>query len=213
MPRTPSTRPGGAVAAATQDYQAQVKKVAQSDVLAPIAGVVLADRIGNNGWAQSGAELFVIGQLDRFRVRAKVDELDINKIRSGQPVEINLEAFPGVVFPGVVESLSAEAQQGTFAEIDVMVAMTDLKGMPVKPNLSAKVNFVVGNVSGALTIPMNCVQYEGNTNFVNIVGPDGQITRRTIELGSSANGRIVVLDGLGAGETVLVPSQEGATPQ
>jgi RND family efflux transporter MFP subunit len=195
---------------ATKDYEGQMRKVAQSEVASPIAGVVLADKVGTSGWVGSGQELFVIGQLDRLRVRARVDELDINKIRPGLPAEIHLEAFPGVVFPGVVENLGAQAQQGAFAEIDVLVGIADLKGMPVKPNLSAKVNFEAGTIPGALTLPVNCVQYEGSSNFVNVITPDGSLLRRAVELGGSSEGRIVVLDGLGAGETVLVPDDNAA---
>jgi len=204
-------RARGAADLAMKDYQGQLRKVAQSEVVSPIAGVVLADKVGTSGWVGSGQELFVIGQLDRLRVRAKVDELDINKIRPGQPAEITLEAFPGVVFLGVVENLGAQAEAGAFAEIDVVVGMTDLKGMPVKPNLSAKVSFEAGMTPGALTVPMNCVQYEGNKNFVSVLTPEGQFVRRTVELGGSNGGRIVVLEGLGAGETVLVPGDDAGT--
>ena len=201
----------GAVNAAQRDYQGQEKKVNQSEVISPISGVVLADKVGSNGWVGSGQELFIIGQLDRFRVRAKVDELDISKIQQGQPAEIQLEAFPGVVFPGVVESLGAQAQQGAFAEIDVMVGITDLKGMPVKPNLSAKVSFEAKVIPGAITIPANCVQYEGNTNFVAVLTPSGTVIKRNVEVGASGEGRVVIQDGLGAGEAVLVPDSGAAT--
>jgi len=201
----------GQVSAAMRDYEGQEKKVNQSEVISPISGVVLSDKVGSSGWVGSGQELFVIGQLDRFRVRTKVDELDISKIQAGQTAEIQLEAFPGVLFPGVVESLGAEAQQGAFAEIDVMVGITDLKGMAVKPNLSAKVSFQAKVIQGAITIPTNCVQYEGNTNFVNVLSPAGIVAKRSVEVGGSGDGRIVIFDGLGAGEAVLVPETNPAT--
>jgi RND family efflux transporter MFP subunit len=200
----------GAVSAAMRDYDGQEKKVNQSEVVSPISGIVLSDKVGSNGWVGSGQELFIIGQLDRFRVRTKVDELDISKIQPGQAAEIQLEAFPGTVFPGSVESLGAQAQQGAFAEIDVMVGITDLKGMAVKPNLSAKVSFQAKVIPGAITIPANCVQYEGNTNFVNVLTPAGTMIKRTVEIGGSSDGRVVILDGLGAGEAVLVPESNAA---
>lgn len=195
---------------ARKDYEAQEKKASQSSVTSPIDGVVLVDKVGTNGWMAAGQELFVIGQTDKFNVRAKVDELDIGKIKPGLPADIRLEAFPNVAFPGEVTKVGAEAQAGAFAEIDVFVEMKDLKEMSVRPNLSAKVAFDAGKVNGALTIPLSSIRYRGDQNYVTVISSKGILTERKVELGPSSEGRIVVLDGLGAGETVLVPQDEAS---
>ncbi len=197
-----------AAALARKDFEGQEKKASQSKIPSPIDGIILSDKVGSNGWVGAGQELFIIGQLDKFHVRAKVDELDISKIRPGQRAEIRLEAFPDAVFPGEVTKIGAEAQQGAFAEVDVFVDMKDLRGVPVKPNLSAKVSFFTGQIAGALTIPLGCVQYQGNDNYVRVISRRGALSLRKVTLGQSSNGRVIVLEGLKAGENALLPQEE-----
>ena len=53
------------------------------------------------------SELFIIARnLQDMQVEASIDEADIARVRSGQPVTFTIDAFPGVVWRGRVDSFS-----------------------------------------------------------------------------------------------------------
>jgi HlyD family secretion protein len=49
--------------------------------------------------------LVVMGDLSGLRVRAEVEERDVNKVRNGQKVVIRSDAYPGRDFAGTVTTL------------------------------------------------------------------------------------------------------------
>ena len=47
-----------------------------------------------------------IADMTQLRINAEIDETDVGRIRTGDPVEVRCLAFPGQVFMGKVERLS-----------------------------------------------------------------------------------------------------------
>jgi membrane fusion protein (multidrug efflux system) len=58
-------------------------------------------------FVQAGQPLLAIVQGRDVWVTANFKETQLSKMRPGQPAEIEVDAYPGVVFHGKVESLSA----------------------------------------------------------------------------------------------------------
>ena len=75
-------------------------------IRAPLAGV-LGNRAAEVGaYVQPGTRLAALVPLDSVRVDANFKETQLAKLRPGQRVEIEVDAFPGREFPGRVESIA-----------------------------------------------------------------------------------------------------------
>ena len=60
------------------------------------------------------------------------------------------------------------------------------------------------NAVQALVIPELAVQQVGNRTFVFVAGADGVATSRNVRVGSRHEGKVMVLEGLKAGEKVVL---------
>ena len=72
------------------------------------------------------------------------------------------------------------------------------------PGLYVRVQLEQAQASNAITLPQQAVTRGAQGDTVLVVGADGQVAKRTVQLGSSKGAQWVVLDGLKAGEQVMV---------
>lgn len=75
-------------------------------IKAPVSGKVvrITEKIGEN--VAAGQTVMTICDLDSTWVVASIDEKKIGRIKPGQIVEVNIDAYPGKVFKGRVDSIS-----------------------------------------------------------------------------------------------------------
>ena len=92
-----------------------------------------------------------VGQVvdpKEMEISAKVGELDRNNVKEGQPVDIQLDAFPGIMFHGTVKTVGGsntrqfwEGDTGAKFEVTIKLATTDPR---MRPGLTAQV-FINGD--------------------------------------------------------------------
>jgi membrane fusion protein (multidrug efflux system) len=75
-------------------------------VLAPLSGVVSNKSVEPGQLVQAGQPLLAVVPLDEIWVVANLKETDLKDIRPGIPVEMEVDAYPGLTLAGAVESLS-----------------------------------------------------------------------------------------------------------
>ncbi|GAB4020993.1 HlyD family secretion protein [Spirosoma koreense] len=89
-------------------------KVGYAHITAPIAGKIGRKNVVPGQFVQPGQTLFTIAADSTFWVVANFKETQLEKMQVGQPVEINLDAYPDLDIKGRVASLS-EATGARFA--------------------------------------------------------------------------------------------------
>jgi len=82
-------------------------QISYATVKAPAAGMVSKKNVEVGQFVQAGQPLLAIVQGRDVWVTANFKETQLSRMRPGQPAEIEVDAYPGVVFHGKVESLSA----------------------------------------------------------------------------------------------------------
>ena len=58
-----------------------------------------------------------------------------------------------------------------------------------------------------LWVPRAAVRRVGQLDLVEVADPDGTLTRRFVRVGPEAGGKVEILSGLTAGETVALPAR------
>jgi membrane fusion protein (multidrug efflux system) len=76
-------------------------------VRAPIDGVVAKRSVEIGQIVQPGQPLLALVPLHDVWVVANFKETQLTRIRPGQPAEVRIDTFPGLVFKGSVHSISA----------------------------------------------------------------------------------------------------------
>jgi membrane fusion protein (multidrug efflux system) len=126
-------------------------------VYAPAAGKIGSRAVAVGERVSAGRRLMSIVPADNLWVEANFKETQLHEVAAGQPVKIRLDAIPGEVFSGHVESLAPasgsefallppENASGNFTRIvqrvGVRVALDSAGNLPalLRPGLSARVS-------------------------------------------------------------------------
>lgn len=140
-----------------------------------------------------------------MRVRALVNQQDIASLKLGQPVEIRLDAYPDLVFPGKVEEMPAIGEPSTLsAKVHTFTVLFQIEGSNPKllPDLSASVDVELDRVRGALVVPRDALVLQDGKICVRVLN-GGSTEMRAVKIGATNEVEAVVESGLDAGQTVL----------
>ena len=150
----------------------------------------------------------VIGLVDtsRFHVDVKVDEVDIGQVAVGQPVRINLDAFPDVEIAGRVEMIApaANVESGvTSYRVTVAIEPTTVE---LRAGMSTTAHVTTAHKEGVLLVPNRLIRLERQTGqvYVERLEDDGTITRVEIETGMRNEEYTEALSGLKEGDKLVV---------
>ena len=77
-----------------------------TQITAPVAGTVGARSLRVGQYVQAGTPLMAVVPLDAVYVVANYKETQLTHVRAGQPVEIEVDSFPGIVLKSHIDSVS-----------------------------------------------------------------------------------------------------------
>ena len=80
------------------------------------------------------------------------------------------------------------------------------------PGMYVRVRLEQAKAENAVLLPQQAVTRSHQGDSVMVVGADGKVAPRTVKVGESHNGRWVILDGLKAGEQVMVDGFQKLRP-
>jgi len=169
----------------------------------PVSGVVVEKPAIRGMRFMPGEALYQISDLSSLWVLADIFEQDIGLIQPGQTAKITVNAFPGKTFTGKVAFLyptfTPETRTGK-----VRIELSNPGGL-LKPSMYASVELGAPRAGGkALAIPDNAVLDSGTSQIVLVQRGEGLFDPRPVKLGMRAEGYVEVLEGLQAGEEVVV---------
>lgn len=138
-------------------------------------------------------------------VKAPMDEVDAPKISQGQPVRVTLDALPGQQLSGKVRRVapfvSAVEKQARTVDIEVDFHQPENTGK-LLVGYSADVEIILQARDKVLRIPTAAIQSGGR---VLVFNPEsGKLDERKIKAGLANWEFTEVLDGLSAGERIVV---------
>lgn len=178
----------------------------QTIIRAPVAGTIgsVSTNRGETIAASLASPTFVtIVDLDRLEVQTFVDETDIGRVREGQRVTFRVDAFPGREVNGVVEAIYPKAQLvNNVVNYIVIVGIAGGHGLPIRPEMTVHVTFVLARREGVLAVPRSALLRRSGRTFV-VVKKGGAWIERRVTTGMQTPHSIEITSGLAAGETVL----------
>lgn len=163
------------------------EQLTRTNIYAPIDGIVtkLSVEVGERvvGTIQmAGTEMIRIANLNRMEAQVDVSESDVVRVKLGDSVLIDVDAYPGRQFKGIVReianssnaSLMGGADQVTNFAVKISLInasysdLTEKRGYPFRPGMSSSVEILTNRVEGVLAVPITSVT-------VRAFGEDGKI--------------------------------------
>jgi RND family efflux transporter MFP subunit len=207
-------------AQALADQRFTEAQLANTVIRAPFTGVVVRKMAevgesvapippGVNLSTSSGA-IVALADLDTLEVEVDVAEANVAKLASSQPADVTVEAFPDKRFKAQLRQITPTADR-TKATVTVKVTILD-RDPNLKPEMSAKATFLehaqlLESTDAAparrILVPARAViTHNGAAVVFAIV--DGKSTALKVATGATRGDDVVVTDGLGGTETLIV---------
>ena len=203
------------VAQARAAVERAEEELANATIKAPIRATVLTRDLEVGSPVSSilnlGANatlIMTLGDIDNVFVRGRVDEADIGRVRLGQQARITTETFRDRVFEGRVTQISpigVERDNVTTFEVEVSI---DNAAKELKANMTANAEIILEELSNSLLVPEGAVTYDNQRNAsVDVADAAARNGRRRvpIKVGIGNGTKIQVLEGLKAGDKVVIP--------
>lgn len=180
-------------------------KLAQAKLKAPADGTILSLGLKDSQPVQETQLLLTLGNLDTMTITARVDEIDIGKVRPGQPLTARSNAYRQLRFQGSVKRVAAQAGPSTagvgtsFAvEGDVVNEQSLLRS-----GMNAEVTIATDKRESTLVVGLAAVREEGGTASVLVV-EDFTVKVQPVKLGLRTQTEVEILQGLKEGDQVMV---------
>lgn len=189
------------------------------EILAPASGVVIELEIEEGEIVTSGAvsytsgtTLMAIADLSAMQIEAGINEVDAGKIRKGQDVAIDVDAYPNVEYRGTITHIAPAARdvEGVkIFDIEIDVTNTDQR---LRPGMTANIEIEGDHREGVLTVPVEAVfRKQGRQVAYVFDGSEAEPVEREVATGVSSIDRVEIVSGLKEGEEVALydPALEG----
>lgn len=182
--------------------QAQLQRM---KVVAPFDGLAGIRAVNVGDYVKDGAEVVQIDDVSTVWVDFRLPERHLASLRAGQAVSVALDALPGRSYQARVEALDAQLDaSGRSILVRARVAnpAAELRG-----GMFARARIVFGVKDKAVMVPEEALVPMGDQQFIVkvIQGADGapRAQRLKARTGTRMAGKVEVLEGVSAGETVV----------
>ena len=194
--------------------QAQVR-LAYTRITAPMDGTVvsLPVQVGQTVIAvQITPVMLTLADLDTITVRTKVPEADIQSVRTGQTARFATLSGDGRRYEGRLRVIQPVPERVGNAVFYNALFEVDNRDRALYSDMTVQVDIETGRSTGVLSMPMVALgERDKDGRFrVTVVDAAGQQSARQVRAGLQDGTRVQVLDGLKAGDTVLLAPPSAA---
>lgn len=173
-------------------------------IRAPFAGVAGLRQVSPGAYVNKGDDIVRLDALARLKVEVPVPEIYLPKVRVGLPVTVTVDALPGQSFGGTVHAIDPVIDSVS-RNVRVRARIANPKNV-LKPGMFARVSADLGGKASAILVPEQVIVPRADGSYVFVV-IDGKAQLRPVKLGRREPGRVEVVEGLKAGETIVLDGQ------
>ncbi|MBZ5510292.1 MAG: efflux RND transporter periplasmic adaptor subunit [Acidobacteriia bacterium] len=166
----------------------------------PIAGFVTDRKAFPNTSVNPDTELYTVSDFSTIWVNADIFEYEVPFVKIGQHAEMQLSYYPGKKWNGRVSFIYPTVDPTT-RTVKVRLEFPN-PDFQLKPQMFADVALKV-SYGDQIVVPQEAVLDSGKEQTVFVAHKDGYFEPRKITTGAKLDGKVLVLSGLKAGETVV----------
>jgi Cu(I)/Ag(I) efflux system membrane fusion protein len=167
----------------------------------PVSGYVTAKDVYQGVYVTPETDLYTVTDLSRVWVVLDVYEHEVPDVHVGTPITLRLSYYPGVTLTGSIAYVYPYLDGKTRTN-KVRVELNN-PGMRLKPDMYANAE-IQASLGDQLVVPDDAVLDSGIRQTVFVATGNGHFEPRTVQLGQRGDGYVAVIDGVRAGEQVVV---------
>lgn len=186
-------------------------------ILAPFSGTIGIRQVDVGDYIAAGTPIATLQDLTTLYVDFFLAEQHVPLLKLGQRVQLQVAAYPGERFEGVIIALNPKVETTT-RNVQVRAELGNPDGR-LLPGMFADLQVLLPTETAQVVVPETAITYTLYGNSVLLVTegtpPEGVssdepylvVERRFVTTGERRDGLTVVLDGLEGGEQVITAGQ------
>ena len=169
-------------------------------IRAPFSGRAGFRSVSVGAFVQAGAPLVHVEKIDLLKAAFSVPELYFPQLATGQSVMVTADALPGETFEAKISAIDPLVDiNGRALRIR---ADLDNAAEKLRPGMLIRIS-VRGPARSSVTVPEAAIVPRGNGAVV-FIAADEKAQETKVRTGKRSNGAVEILEGLKAGEQVIV---------
>jgi membrane fusion protein (multidrug efflux system) len=184
-------------------------RLARTEIRAPFPGVVGLKQISEGAFVAAGTDIARLEKIDQLKLDFRVPENFLARLKAGQPVRIQVDAYAGESFPGAVYAIEPAVDEQTRTVLARgRVANPDLK---LRPGMFARVYVQLGVREKAIWIPEAAIVPRGQESYVFRI-TEGKAALVKVTTGTRRVGEVEITNGIAAGDMVVTEGNQRIQP-
>lgn len=173
-------------------------------IVAPFDGIVGLRNVSRGEYVEPGDPLVNLEKIDPIKVDFSIAERYLPHVRTGAEVKITVDALGDNEFAGKVYAINPRIDPAG-RSIALRAEVPNPDGV-LRPGLFARVGLQTGVREDAVVVSEDAIVSQGGGTLVYRV-VDDKATLTPVSLGQRRYGKVEILDGLSAGDIVVVAGQ------
>ncbi|MFQ1808062.1 efflux RND transporter periplasmic adaptor subunit [Aeromonas veronii] len=199
------------------DIESLKATIARREVRAPFSGVVGLRNVFLGQYLQPGTDIVRLEDTSVMRLRFTVPQTDISKIKLGQTIKINVDAYPQTQFDGHITAIepAVNFQSGL---IQVQADIPNNDGQ-LRSGMFARASIILPTVKDQIVIPQTAISFTLYGQNVYVI-KEGEETDKegnkvkvlrakqvVVKAGERRGNDVHVLSGIQAGDQIVLSGQ------
>ena len=186
-----------------------------SIIIAPVDGIVVSVGIKANdqlsAQTYSSVTAFMVVDTSDIEFKGLVDEIDISKVKTGQKVNISVDAVPNKTFTGVVSFISPYGTTVSNVVKYNVTILLDPTDVALKGGLSATADIAVDSLKDVLLVPISALNTTAAGSTVTLLDPKtGASAVKKVTVGIQNLQYAQVTSGLNEGDQIIITLKSSA---
>lgn len=171
-------------------------------ILAPGDGYIIEKNVTPGKSVDTASVTFVVADLSKVWMLASVRQEDLGKLRTGQVAVVTLGGQGDRRWTGRITNLGQELDPSTRA-MQVRIELENRENR-LRPEMLANADLPIGRSKATVVVPSDALQQVDDETIVFVQTGAGRFSVRPVRAGEAGDGKTPILEGLKAGDAVVV---------
>jgi HlyD family secretion protein len=196
-------------------------KLAQTEITAPFAGIVIHYKTFRNGEKRKPREgdsvfmnqpILYLPDVSKMMIKTQAREVDLHKVKLGQEGRIVVDAYPDAQLTGELTFIGSlatvEDSRKSFEKYFQVLFKVNEEDDRLRPGMTCRISIQVESLKDTISVPVQAVFMDEKNSFCYVKTRKGGFEVRTVIPGRHNIEFVEILEGLKGGEQVSLIKQE-----
>ena len=201
-----------------KDYDEMLKLAQAFRIMAPEPGMVIYAKGFDGKPIKAGSQIHmwdpVVATLPDLTImlsKTYINEVDVRKIKSGQKVEIGLDAFPEKKIKGTVIRVANVGEQSPNSDSKVFEATIEIEGTDplLRPSMTTSNRIYVTQFDSAVFVPLESLHSKDDSIAFVYKRSGLKVTKQEVQVGETNSNEAIITMGLAEGDKIYLSIPSG----